>query len=175
MQDRGEAAASPGAATGLGALREKLGQTRGSVLQLGRQEAELDDQLEDYTTCPGFLAALAVGMGLEESACFRGQCPSRDDDSVVCPSGFWGFRHEIGVPLSVGEDDDAAVDLGCGADSDPAVGSAVYAEDFVLRQQTGQIGHRIPACHVGDNCWMFKHFSTYILIHSRITKRQERQ
>ena len=61
MQDRGEAAAaSPDAATSLGALREKLGQTRGSVLQLGRQEAELDDQLDSAS------ALMALQRSIED-------------------------------------------------------------------------------------------------------------
>ena len=49
MQDRGEAAAASPETTSLGALREQLGQTRGRVLQLDRQEAELDDQLDSVS------------------------------------------------------------------------------------------------------------------------------
>ncbi|MGX1884777.1 hypothetical protein [Streptomyces sp. NPDC055287] len=44
--------------------------------------------------------ALQAGSDLADSPCFQGDCPSYDDDSVVCPSGFWGYRHEIGLPQS---------------------------------------------------------------------------
>ncbi|GAA2646323.1 hypothetical protein [Streptomyces vastus] len=43
---------------------------------------------------------LQTGNDLADSPCFRGDCPSYADDSVVCPSGFWGYRHEIGLPQS---------------------------------------------------------------------------
>ena len=61
----------------------------------------LDTNLDlgDYTLCPSFLEALEAGELLEETSCFKGDCPSRGDLTVVCPSGFWGFRHSIGVPL----------------------------------------------------------------------------
>lgn len=36
-----------------------------------------------------------------DSPCLGGECPHHEDQSVVCPSGFWGFRHAIGLPLSL--------------------------------------------------------------------------
>lgn len=56
---------------------------------------------EDYTLCPSFLEALDSRMPLEDTECFKGNCPSRRENklSVVCPSGFWGFRHSVGIPL----------------------------------------------------------------------------
>ncbi|HEY3078311.1 MAG TPA: CHAT domain-containing protein [Chloroflexota bacterium] len=74
----------------------------------------------DYSLCPAFLAALAGPEPLEQAACFRGECPSRDRpdrETVVCPSGFWGFRHQIGMPLSVKYAPDAPVTLNCPAPS----------------------------------------------------------
>jgi hypothetical protein len=53
--------------------------------------------------CPEFQRALGDAAPLEDAACFRGACPHLDDDHVMCPSGFWGFRHDIGMPYSVGE------------------------------------------------------------------------
>jgi len=53
--------------------------------------------------CPEFQRALGDAAPLEDAACFRGACPHVDDDHVMCPSGFWGFRHDIGMPYSVGE------------------------------------------------------------------------
>lgn len=52
--------------------------------------------------CPQFEQSLAKvqqgGGSLADEPCFQGACPSRDSLSLVCPSGFWGFRHDIGVP-----------------------------------------------------------------------------
>lgn len=52
--------------------------------------------------CPQFEQSLAkvqqAGGPLADEPCFKGDCPSRDNLNLVCPSGFWGFRHDIGVP-----------------------------------------------------------------------------
>lgn len=61
----------------------------------------LDSGLKNMTTCAAALAAIGAGRALADEPCFRGQCPSYDDDSVVCPGGFWGFRHDLGLPLHV--------------------------------------------------------------------------
>ncbi|MGH9178133.1 MAG: hypothetical protein ACRD0N_06225, partial [Acidimicrobiales bacterium] len=60
------------------------------------------------TICPDFVTARGT-TPLEGTPCFQGACPSYDDPTVVCPSGFWGFRHQIGYSASLtgGEDDDA--------------------------------------------------------------------
>ena len=52
------------------------------------------------TVCPSFLEALGV-TPLAGIPCFNGRCPSYDDRRVVCPSGFWGFRHQIGYSASL--------------------------------------------------------------------------
>jgi len=53
-----------------------------------------------YKICPAFRAALESAKSLEQSECFAGRCPSYDSDTIICPSGFWGFRHYLGMPLS---------------------------------------------------------------------------
>ena len=50
--------------------------------------------------CPEFTEALSSPLPIEDSRCIRGDCPSYGDVNVVCPSGFWGYRHEIGWPPS---------------------------------------------------------------------------
>jgi hypothetical protein len=77
----------------------------------------------DYRLCPPIGAALTNGTPIEASVCFQGTCPTRrmseelranldpnrsmrDLGPVVCPSGFWGYRLQLGLPLSVGADDD---------------------------------------------------------------------
>jgi hypothetical protein len=55
---------------------------------------------EDYEICHEFEQAMDAGSPLDQCPCFAGDCPTRDDLQVVCPSGLWGFRHEVGWPLS---------------------------------------------------------------------------
>jgi hypothetical protein len=50
--------------------------------------------------CEHFLAACADDAPLEEAACFKGECKSMATPQVVCPSGFWGYRHAIGIPVA---------------------------------------------------------------------------
>jgi len=57
--------------------------------------------------CPEFEATLAGGATaqvLAEHRCITQGCPYRDDEIVVCPSGFWGFRHVIEQPLATVQD-----------------------------------------------------------------------
>jgi hypothetical protein len=68
-----------------------------------------------YKLCSGFLAALGGKAPLRDSPCFSGACPSRIGDEsaiTICPGGFWGFRHRIGVPLS-SESREAPAVIGC--------------------------------------------------------------
>lgn len=64
-------------------------------------DAPLDSNAADLTLCPDIDDALRRGLDLLSSPCLRGHCPSHGDLQVVCPSGFWGFRHEIGVPVTL--------------------------------------------------------------------------
>jgi hypothetical protein len=56
-----------------------------------------------YRLCPDFLKSLGQTEPLEDCACFN-SCPGADDRFLVCPSGFWGFRHEIGWPVPGGRE-----------------------------------------------------------------------
>ena len=63
---------------------------------------DLDTQA-DHVLCETFKAALVEQTPLENTACFQGACPSLNQpgaDRMVCPSGFWGFRHWLGMPFS---------------------------------------------------------------------------
>jgi hypothetical protein len=55
----------------------------------------------EYSLCSCFTEALKHRKPLKETRCFKGDCPSRNNaaHNIVCPSGFWGFRHSIGLPL----------------------------------------------------------------------------
>ncbi|RMH00401.1 MAG: CHAT domain-containing protein [Chloroflexi bacterium] len=73
----------------------------------------LDTSLKaaDYQLCDAFVAALSAAEPLEQTDCFQGKCPHYDEDDVVCPSGFWGYRHQLGLPLSVAGAPDATAEI----------------------------------------------------------------
>jgi hypothetical protein len=66
---------------------------------------------KDYQICPEFLKALSGPVSLDQCICFDGKCPSRGDDITVCPSGFWGFRQDLGMPLSLADAPDAPTEI----------------------------------------------------------------
>lgn len=51
--------------------------------------------------CPDFEASLTSGRPLIDEPCFQGECKHYDNLEIVCPSGFWGLRHDIGIPFPV--------------------------------------------------------------------------
>ena len=67
----------------------------------------LDSQRPDdaFKLCPIFVDAFNQKTDLLTTACFHGACPSRGQNTIVCPSGFWGFRHAIGLPISLATGD----------------------------------------------------------------------
>ena len=56
--------------------------------------------LGEIKLCPAFIRSL--GRSLPDEPCLNGDCPNRDQDDTICPGGFWGFRHSVGLPLSIG-------------------------------------------------------------------------
>jgi hypothetical protein len=92
----------------------------------------LDTTEPDLRVCPEFLAALDGGGSLEELRCFAGDCPGHDNVTVVCPSGFWGYRHDLGLPLSIGHAGGMAFEIRY--DREPEIGMAVSTDPrFELR------------------------------------------
>jgi hypothetical protein len=61
----------------------------------------LDTFGTQYSLCKEFVGGLSPGHSLENTSCFQGKCPSHGQNKVICPSGFWGFRHFLGMPPSV--------------------------------------------------------------------------
>jgi hypothetical protein len=65
-----------------------------------------DHRLVPYsgnTLCDEFLGAARAGWPagwIDDHQCFTTGCPNAEDTNVICPSGFWGFRHIIEQPLS---------------------------------------------------------------------------
>jgi hypothetical protein len=96
----------------------------------------LDSGEPDLRLCPEFLGAVGDLDALHALPCFAGACPHHDDLSVVCPSGFWGFRHDLGLPLSLDEfgEGPANVSFEIGFDAHPDLGVAVSTDPrFTLR------------------------------------------
>ena len=79
-----------------------------------------DFSTTEFELCPTFSAAIDLarngGPPLEECDCFKGKCEfkamiaeiTQDPDKtlgdlppMVCPSGFWGYRHSLGLPLTL--------------------------------------------------------------------------
>lgn len=76
---------------------------------------------EAFELCPTFLDAIekarAGGPPLEECDCFKGGCALKamiadirkpgskktlnSLPPIICPSGFWGYRHSLGLPLTL--------------------------------------------------------------------------
>lgn len=93
---------------------------------------DLEENAENLSLCPAFLGSLGSDESLERARCFNGACPSRGQDRVVCPSGFWGFRHALGVPLSIEGAPDAPTALK--VDAEPRLSVAVSLDpNFVER------------------------------------------
>ncbi len=118
----------------------------------------LDSNLVDvtrYTLCAEFLKALDDAAPLEASPCFQGHCPVASGNrrqTIICPSGFWGFRHAVGLPLTAttAPDPPAAVvvqdgpHLTVGVSTDP-VFTQLAAHELVLKTL---VPHLVTA--VGD-------------------------
>ncbi len=93
--------------------------------------------LDDYSLCPTFTGALQNGAPLAETACFQGQCPSHGNDRVICPSGFWGFRHSIGLPVTTDAAPDAPAEIPV-ADK-PGMATSVYTDFKLLGEHTKRL------------------------------------
>lgn len=121
-----------------------------------------------FDLCPAFLSALETDSFLEESVCFKGECATKDDDTVVCPSGFWGYRHELGIPLSVGNGPDAPTTIEW--KDKPILTVAVSTDPvFVLREQHLQ---RIKALRSGGLEWNYGATRDDVIRELKATKPQ---
>jgi hypothetical protein len=67
--------------------------------------------VDTYELCPDFLEGLAGDEPLGDTPCFRGECPTRGSPKTVCPSGFWGYRHALGLPVTLQGAPDAPLSI----------------------------------------------------------------
>ena len=68
-------------------------------------DSPLDTQKDLSYCATGRESLRRPGTNLLLEPCFSGHCPSYEDKRVVCPSGFWGYRHAIGLPVSLPSDE----------------------------------------------------------------------
>ncbi len=61
----------------------------------------LDADAPGYALCQAYEHNARAGAALLDTPCFHGLCPQRTVLDLVCPGGFWGFRHVIGQPRSI--------------------------------------------------------------------------
>ncbi len=84
---------------------------------------------ESNVVCPEFLADVEGSRGFR---CLSSSgCPNVNDSNVICPSGFWGYRHVIEQPPSIAQEETtAARDLPLRLDvtGDPKLMMAVSLE-----------------------------------------------
>ncbi|MBK8180973.1 MAG: hypothetical protein IPK67_19195 [Planctomycetes bacterium] len=118
----------------------------------------LDPNDPHLTLCSAFKESLADPAlpDLEDSRCWKGQCPSRDKDTVVCPSGFWGFRHYLGLPLTIDGasgvgSTGAASDLGCTAEPRLTVAVSTDPQFSMREQHVAQIRQLFPGVGLADS------------------------
>jgi hypothetical protein len=97
----------------------------------------------DPKLCPEFLAATKEDKSLEEAVCFKDECPSREEPQVVCPSGFWGYRHAIGIPVR-SKYDDQDLPLNIKFSGSPSLGIAVFPEFSLFKGHRGKIAGAVP-------------------------------
>lgn len=102
---------------------------------------KLDSTLTTLSLCPAFLDALEQRLALEDTPCFRGDCPSWEPKGrdLVCPSGFWGFRHSIGVMQSPDEEEMAALDVPETAGGAELLAAAAVSADPAFEGRDGHL------------------------------------
>ncbi|HVE86323.1 MAG TPA: hypothetical protein VND93_25880, partial [Myxococcales bacterium] len=117
-----------------GAVQIALKQDAGHVLPAALFYDHPLDTQKDLTLCETFTAALGRAEPIGNGECLGGHCPSRGNDTVVCPSGFWGYRHRLGLPLSVAPGEDAPDDIPWNAQIELAMCVATNLEGTALHQ-----------------------------------------
>jgi len=60
----------------------------------------LDTMAKNFRFCDVVDDAMRNDRDLTDVACFKASCCYLHERDVICPSGFWGFRHWIAVPVS---------------------------------------------------------------------------
>ena len=124
-------------------------------------DLDLDTQAEvsDLSLCPEAEKALLDGSDLAVTRCFTDGC-AHASDLTVCPSGFWGLRHDIAVPLSheAAPDLTPRLRLGVGSPGAILVGTVPEAVVSEVTDHAGKVARRFWASDhvVGRADWFAK-------------------
>jgi len=113
----------------------------------------------EFNLCPTFVNTVYSGRAIAESPCFQGDCPSNGQLTTVCPSGFWGFRHQLGMPLSVDTAPDAPTELTVMSVPQIVMGVSTDPRLVVRKKHTGnleQIRQGIGWHHAETRADLFK-------------------
>jgi hypothetical protein len=89
--------------------------------------------------CPQF-AADAAAQNLASQICLAKGCPNRGKTNIVCPSGFWGFKHIIEQPLSVSVEPDASEKSDLVLDIDGGKAGGEVSGLMVVSRELNQVG-----------------------------------
>lgn len=96
----------------------------------------------DLSLCPQFVADCKAPAPLEDAVCFKGDCPSRTKTDVVCPSGFWGFRHALGMPVAANVPE--AIPRESPFDPTPSLGLAIFPEFTLIKAHRAKLAAEVP-------------------------------
>jgi hypothetical protein len=128
---------------------------------------KLDTRAATLTICEQFAASLASGRPLINEPCFLGNCPHHDDETptVICPSGFWGFRHDIGMPWPAPYGPEVATQIGYSGT--PLMDIALNREFPALPahlQRLGNLGYQTQSQEARDKIFqMFKQSQPHVV------------
>jgi len=92
---------------------------------------------ERYALCRDYLEGMQGGAALEACRCFNGACITAarsNGDNVICPGGFWGFRHALSFPVSLPYGMDSVTEIASTGKPRFIVGVSTDPE-FTLREQ----------------------------------------
>lgn len=137
-----EISGGPDASDALAAKMRKPGRVQVGSMESARMvvpvamfyDYPLDTQLPKHNVCDAFLKAVRAQQDLANSPCFQGECPHLNEMDVVCPGGFWGYRHEVGLPVSIEQASigDAETDIQF---NDPASMVVIVSMDQMFKER----------------------------------------
>ncbi|GAA1579563.1 hypothetical protein GCM10009789_36640 [Kribbella sancticallisti] len=124
----------------------------------GLYDLNLDtDRNIDIAFCPEAEDTLRSRTPLTDTTCFGPEGCRHADDETVCPSGFWGLRHDIGVPVSDTTDENVQprLDVGLGGSRGALIGTVPEQVVTGVTAHAQAVVTRLPgSIHVTDrNAW----------------------